>query len=301
MNFGHSRNGMTMLELLVSTAIIAVLVGMSLSGIQSARETARNMDCQNRMRQLGLAAQHFVSVHTIFPHNGGWNGHQVILAVDGTTFTPSTITTSINRYGVGDPNISVREQTGSWIYSVLPYLEQPDLYQNRKWQIGLNTVVCPTRRDAEPLPIVTSDAYATYISGGWEWSRSDFAGNRNIFPGTGQVFPDHNVRASGIIDGLSNTLLIFEKSYNPRVQNGTNWFWDEPFFLGGSGGTVRWESILSLDSVDSQFQRNLGSAHSAGVNMARADGSVVRLSYSTAREIVDGALSLHGNEILPFP
>lgn len=287
---------MTLVELLVAIGIVAILIAITIPSVQAVREASRNVNCQNRLRQIGLATHQFLSFQQMFPHNGGWDGQQTIPASTGTQFTPATIGASVNHYGVGDPGVAVNEQPGSWLFMLLPNLEQVSVFQERQWRTGIETVICPSRRDSETLPVVDADSYATYVSGGWKWSRTDFAGNRNVFPGTGQLFPKHNVRVSEITDGLSNTVMAAEKSYNRRVQNGSNWFWDEPFFLGGSGGTVRWEASLCMDSAESQYQRNWGAAHPAGVNAVRCDGSIYRMNYSIAKEVFESALTIRSGD-----
>jgi prepilin-type N-terminal cleavage/methylation domain-containing protein/prepilin-type processing-associated H-X9-DG protein len=63
----RGRPGFTLVELLVVIAIIAVLAGLILTGIQSARESARSTQCFSNLRQLGLAVIQYRDQYGAYP------------------------------------------------------------------------------------------------------------------------------------------------------------------------------------------------------------------------------------------
>jgi len=97
-HFRHERHAFTLVELLVVIAIIGVLIALLLPAIQSAREAARRAQCQNNLKQIGLALN---------------NIHAAEKALPQGVYT--------------DPNDD--DSPGlSWLTKLLPYIERQNEY-----------------------------------------------------------------------------------------------------------------------------------------------------------------------------
>src|SRR5262245_55792599 len=102
------RVGFTLIELLVVIAIIAILVSLLLPAVQQAREAARRSNCQNNLKQMGLAVYNYESAYTRFPSSGESTNETLAIR----QFFPVSLYTAIL------PFIDEQPIADQWNYSV---------------------------------------------------------------------------------------------------------------------------------------------------------------------------------------
>src|SRR5262249_651330 len=103
------RFGFTLVELLIVISIIAVLIALLLPAIQKVREAATRAACANNLREIGLGIHNFHTSYSQFPTGGAGQ-------LDGPSYTP------------GGTPYGVEKETAGWMFQMLPFIEQENLY-----------------------------------------------------------------------------------------------------------------------------------------------------------------------------
>ena len=295
-NVRNYLSGFTLAELLVVISIIGILLTLLLPAVQSSREAARRIKCQNNIRQQGIGLQSYFATFRSIPGNGGYTPESRIESVDGSLVEISTrdiFNNEFFRWGIGNPRAERGEQSGSWAYSILPFVEQAAAHSQIIINAKQPVFLCPSRNRPESPP-TRNDENGEYVSGGLAWSKTDYAANGRLCLN----LPDRPLSVARLTDGLSNTWLIGEKAFDIGVHTGASWYWDEPIFSGGSKGTARAGVAITQDGKNIAFRENWGSAHLGTISVANADGSVHSIDSNIGLREIRALMTYDGGEIV---
>lgn len=309
----HRRRAFTLVELLVVIAIIGILVGLLLPAVQAARESARRMQCQNNLHQIGLATHMFHDTFRAFPPA------RIQPRPDAPT----------ERSCGGDET--------TWLVRIMPFLEQSSAESRWDYTIPyadhsdavreftLSAYCCPSRRTASDavgqgvvsgttttwmtlpcgckVPVSTKNSrQVSGAVGDYGGNHGDLSPGSNGLPsdfyyggnGNGVIISSHakcntgephewtdRVRMGDVTDGLSNTFLSGEM-HVPLGKLGQSP--EDAFIFNGDhvfnstrvgGPTV---PIVQDNRDEANGLVSWGSWHGGVCQFALADGSVQSVS-----------------------
>jgi prepilin-type N-terminal cleavage/methylation domain-containing protein/prepilin-type processing-associated H-X9-DG protein len=191
-NRRHS-SGFTLVELLVVIAIIGVLIALLLPAVQKVREAANRSTCKNNLKQIGLGLHHYHNTYNWFPQN---SGNFIGWAVFMLPF--------LEQSALHDQINPTRSTLGSGIPATHVAL----------YQTPLKVFLCPSDvgknlNDNRLFPPGDQMvARSNYPANGGNGNPA----NNAAFPPDGAITNATPVSMNKIVDGLSNTFLVGERS-----------------------------------------------------------------------------------------
>jgi prepilin-type N-terminal cleavage/methylation domain-containing protein len=329
------RGGMTLLELLIVISIIGVLLQMLLPAVEASREAARQVVCQNNLRQIGFAMLNHESTQHFLPTAGwGWAW-------------------------IGDPDRGVgKDQPGSWAYQLLPYLEGNEIHNIGKGTkddakydaltvlaaTPLTLLYCPSRR----LPRATPNNYGPvnnpdFARGDLFWynakkaenlARTDYAANLGdlwvwwnegpppakadkgegflkfhginraaVAPSevSGVVMQRQPIYLRQITDGMSKTYFAGEKSLDMADYKTGKALDDDQSCWNGDDWDLQCSTQFppqrDPDDPFNFLSISFGGPHPLGFGMVFCDGSVQFVDYNVDSAIHRQAGNRHDGEV----
>ncbi|QEH35500.1 hypothetical protein OJF2_40520 [Aquisphaera giovannonii] len=294
------RAAFTLIELLVVIAVIAVLIGLLMPAVQSARSAARRAQCQNNLKQIGIALASYLGERNVFPMSAvagtGHGVNQSCFALILPEMEQRPLYAAYN-FNVENFDPSNRTVVGAQIASFL--CPESPLEQS---PLASEDVV---RFDGTKYPTGSAFGRCNYAAN-WGGSQNtlgqDFAkingGYRGVMltvKATGPKGPTTCFRTQDIRDGMSNTIAVGEK----RDSQG----WDVGGYAGSEFDVATSPDFLQTADPaqkDDPLLRKVfsGSFHVGQTHFLLCDGSVRPLRATMNKAAWYALLTRDGKEVI---
>ena len=292
-------------------AIIAILIGLLLPAVQQVRESAARMQCQNNLKQLGLAIHGFHDSFEAFPASG---------------WTVAGKTNPAGKY-VG------------WRAQILPFIEQQNLSNlydfNLNWWEGTNlnaagvrlkVYECPSTPNRVTVTSAVAKAPRPALTFTNPLAPTDYeavmgcarAVDPTLYTDSNVtravMFRNSSVRMTDITDGTSSTIILTEcagrpltyRGRTPRIDilndQGQGWIDSEgAFSVDGSNadGSVQGQGpTLTPKAINATNENEPYSFHNSGCNGLFADGHVQFVRDSVGLAVFAALCTRAGGEVV---
>jgi len=290
----HARSNMrrkrrssafTLVELLVVVAIISALVALLLPAVQAARESSRRSQCQNNLRQIGIASALHANAKEAFPVGC-----------------------------IGRSNATGRKLI-SWNVQLLTYLEQRELHEAFDFNIPsyhadnkpvrdtlLNVFLCPSTERTELFSIDATFRGAAFTDYGGIYGVEGTGRDRDSDEETKspQVLKEASlvmlyeepIAPKQVTDGLSKTVIVAES----RDRRATNW-------AGERISAREWVNGLNIFAQEQTTPINgtglaneVGSPHPGGASLAFCDARIEFVAETIDQNVLNAMLTKAGGE-----